>query len=161
MNHDYQTGVSLSDSVNKTCVKSGAAPPRSGLTTTSYPTCNKTSLSRKPCILDKELLWNETYLLPVNGSHLWFMTDPNICHSYEYSSCVARPRNHGYSRWNFVAITYTAEDTSVIYVLPVHGRHFLFRHGVLSSVIFDIGGNSAVLKNIISITVSLTIDLLH
>jgi len=50
-------------------------------------------------------------------------------------------------------VAYTTEDTSVIYVLPVHGRHFDFRHGFLSSVVFVIGGNSAVLKNIIPITV--------
>jgi len=56
---------------------------------------------------------------------------------------------------------YTTEDTSVIYVLPVHGRHFDFRHRFLSSVIFVIGGISAVLKNIIPITESLTIGLLH
>jgi len=102
-----------------------------------------------------------SYLLPVNGSHLWYLTDPNIGHSYAYSSRVARPRKHGYSRWNFVAITYTIEDTSVKYVLLVHGRHFDFRHGFLSSVIFVIGGISDVLKIIIPITVSLTIGLLH
>jgi len=101
------------------------------------------------------------YLLPVNGSHLWFPTDAIIGHSCEYSSRVARPRKHRYSRWNFVAITYTTEDTSVIHVLPVHGRHFDFRHGFLSYVIFVIGGISAVLKNTIPITVSLTIGLLH
>jgi len=33
-----------------------------------------------------------SYLLPINGSHFWFLTDPNIGHSYEYSSRVARPR---------------------------------------------------------------------
>jgi len=60
-----------------------------------------------------------------------------------------------------VGITFTTEDSSVIYVLPVHGRHFDFRHGFLSSVIFVIGGNCAVLKNIIPITVTLTIGLLH
>jgi len=76
-----------------------------------------------------------SYLLPVNGSHHWFVTDPNIDHSYNYSSRVARPRKHGYSRWNFVAIAYATEDTSIIYVLPVHGRHFDFWHGFLSSVI--------------------------
>jgi len=48
-----------------------------------------------------------------------------------------------------------------IHVLLVHGCHFDFRHGFLSSVIFGIGGNSVVLKNIIPITVSLTIGLLH
>jgi len=105
MNHDYETGVSLSDFANKTCVKrqlaeksrwrhfrlaikprylgnhasqiksyfgslSGSqarsfrirhensleAPPSGEITITSYPACNKTSLSRKPCILDKKLL---------------------------------------------------------------------------------------------------------
>jgi len=34
------------------------APPSGGNTITSYPACNKTSLSRKPCILDKQLVWN-------------------------------------------------------------------------------------------------------
>jgi len=33
------------------------------------------------------------------------------------------------------------------YVLPVHGRHFDFWHGFLSSVNFVIGGKSAVFKN--------------
>jgi len=63
---------------------------------------------------------------------------------------------HGHhSSWNFVAITYTTEDTSIIYVLPVHGRHFDFRLGFMSSVIFLIGGISAIFKNIILITVLL------
>jgi len=35
-----------------------AAPPGGGLTMTSYPVGNKTSLSRKPCIANKKLLWN-------------------------------------------------------------------------------------------------------
>jgi len=35
-----------------------AASPGRGLTMTSYPVCNKTSLSRTPCIADKKLLWN-------------------------------------------------------------------------------------------------------
>jgi len=39
----------LSKSVLKMC---------GGLTMTSYPACNKTSSSRKPCIPDKTLLWN-------------------------------------------------------------------------------------------------------
>jgi len=82
-----------------------------------------------------------SYLLLVNGSHLWFLMDPNIGHSYEYYSRAAQPRKHGYSRWNFVAITYTTEDKSFIYVLPVHGRHFDFWHEFLSSVIFVISGN--------------------
>jgi len=101
-----------------------------------------------------------SYLLLVIGSHLWFIPYPYIGHSSEYFSRVARLRKHGYSRWNFVAITYTTEDTSVIYVLLVHSRHFDFRHGFLSSVIFVIGGISAVLKSIIPITVSLTIGFL-
>jgi len=35
-----------------------AAPPDGGLTMTSYPVGNKTSLSRKPYIADKKLQWN-------------------------------------------------------------------------------------------------------
>jgi len=37
--------------------KSPETPPGSKITMTSYPACNKTSLSRKPCIRDKNLLW--------------------------------------------------------------------------------------------------------
>jgi len=33
-------------------------PPSGEITMTSYPVCNKTSISRKPCIPDKMLLWN-------------------------------------------------------------------------------------------------------
>jgi len=33
-------------------------PPNGEITMTSYPVGNKTSLSRKPCIPDKKLLWN-------------------------------------------------------------------------------------------------------
>jgi len=57
-----------------------------------------------------------SYPLPVNVSHLWFLTDPNIGHSYEYSSRFARTRKHGHSRWNFVAITYITEDIQVLYM---------------------------------------------
>jgi len=35
-----------------------AALSGGGLTMTSFPVCNKTSLSRKPCIPDIKLLWN-------------------------------------------------------------------------------------------------------
>jgi len=34
------------------------APPSGEITITSYPACNKTSLSWKPCITDTKLLWN-------------------------------------------------------------------------------------------------------
>jgi len=37
--------------------KSPDAPPSGEITMTSYPACNKTSLSRKPSIADKKLLW--------------------------------------------------------------------------------------------------------
>jgi len=38
--------------------KSPDAPPSEEITMTSYPVCNETSLSRKPCIPDEKLLWN-------------------------------------------------------------------------------------------------------
>jgi len=38
--------------------KSPKAPPSGWITMKSYPTCNKTSLSQKPCITYKKLLWN-------------------------------------------------------------------------------------------------------
>jgi len=102
-----------------------------------------------------------SYLLPVNGSHLWFHTDPNIGYSYEYSNRVARPRKHGHSFWNFVAITYTTKDTSVMYfrfmdAILIFGMDFCHRLFLLSSATLH-----AVLKNLIPITVSLIIGLLH
>jgi len=38
--------------------KSLGEPPSGEFTMTSYPACNKTSLSWKPCIANKKLLWN-------------------------------------------------------------------------------------------------------
>jgi len=38
--------------------KSRGAPPGGKIMMTSYPACNKTSSSRKPCIPDTKLLWN-------------------------------------------------------------------------------------------------------
>jgi len=107
LNHDYETGIALSDSVNKPCVKrlladkslwrhfrlaikpchlenhasqlknyygtligshgpsfrirhikERKAPLGGEFTMTSYPVGNKTSLSRKPCIPNKKLIWN-------------------------------------------------------------------------------------------------------
>jgi len=40
-----------------------AAPPSGEITMTSYSPCNETSLSRKPCIPDKKLIWNNQDLL--------------------------------------------------------------------------------------------------
>jgi len=58
-----------------------------------------------------------SYLLSVIGSNLWFIPYPYIWNSSEYFSRLARPGKHGYSRWNFVAITYTTEDTSVLAIM--------------------------------------------
>jgi len=57
MNHDYEIGVALSDSVDKTNVK------RSLAEMTLYPVGIKTSLSRKPCIPEK------SYHGTLSGSH--------------------------------------------------------------------------------------------
>jgi len=54
MNHYYKTGVALSDHQQKFC----ETPPRGGLTKTSCPIDNRTSLSRKLCITAEKLLWN-------------------------------------------------------------------------------------------------------
>jgi len=53
MEHFQEVMVALSESCMK---KVRAAPPGGGLTMTSYPVGNKTSLSRKPYITDKKLL---------------------------------------------------------------------------------------------------------
>jgi len=50
-----------------------------------------------------------------------------------------------------------AEIYIISYLLPVHGRHFEFRLQYSSAVITIISCNSAVLKNLRSITVSFTI----
>ena len=50
------------------------------------------------------------YPIPVNGRHLSFPTSTNIVRYPYWSHCIAGPRKHGYSRWNFVAIMYTSQD---------------------------------------------------
>jgi len=82
-----------------------------------------------------------SHLLPVTGSHLWFIPYPHIGHSSEYFSRVARPRKHGYSHRNFVSIVYISwemcyfistsgyRQPSLIYPLSVHRAFF----GVLQS----------------------------
>jgi len=64
-NHAYQTKSyygTLSGSHGRSFIirhkKSPGVPPGGGLTMTSYPVGNKTSLSRKPYIPDKHFLWN-------------------------------------------------------------------------------------------------------
>jgi len=47
------------------------------------------------------------------------------------------------------------------YLLPVNGRHFEFTLRLLSAAIAVISDNSAVLKNVRFITVSITIGHLH
>jgi len=142
MKHDYETGVALSDSVNKTCLerplaeklqwrhfrlainprylgnhgsqiksyygtlsgsngrsfrirheKKPETPPGGGITMTSYPVCNKTSLSRKSCIPDTNLLWNairESWSLSQNPSSKiawsapWRKNHDNIISGWQY-----------------------------------------------------------------------------
>jgi len=50
MEHYQEVMVALSDSGHKNLPE---APPRNEITITSYPACNETSLSRKPCTQDK------------------------------------------------------------------------------------------------------------
>jgi len=45
-----------------------------------------------------------SYLLPVNGHHLWFSSRPDIGQYFQLSICVAWPCKYGCCRWNFVAI---------------------------------------------------------
>jgi len=54
MERYWEVMVAFSEFVMKNRVK---RPPGGGLTMTSFPVGNKTSLSRKPCIADKKLLW--------------------------------------------------------------------------------------------------------
>jgi len=55
MERHQEVMVALSKSVMKNRV---LRPPGGEITTLKYPVGNKTSLSRKPCIADKKLLWN-------------------------------------------------------------------------------------------------------
>jgi len=52
MDHYHAVMVALSESL----FKIAWSAPGGEITMTSYPACNKTSLSRKPCIADKTLL---------------------------------------------------------------------------------------------------------
>jgi len=61
--------VAFSESVMKLLPE---APPGREITMTLYPPCNDTSLSRKPCIADKKLIWSsirESWSLFQNPSY--------------------------------------------------------------------------------------------
>jgi len=55
MERDREVMVALTESVMENRLK---RPSGGKITMTSYPACNKTSLSRKPCIPDTNLPWN-------------------------------------------------------------------------------------------------------
>jgi len=67
--------------------KSPEVHPSAEITMTSYPACNKTSLSRKPCIPDKKIQWNairKSWSLFQNPSRkiawsaTWWRTDDDV-----------------------------------------------------------------------------------
>jgi len=93
----------------------------------SFLSCIKTEI----CVV--------SYLLPVNGSHLWFLTDPNIGHSYEYSSRVARPRKHGIAL-GILLLLRTQPKIQVLYMyfrfmaaIVIFGMDFCHRLFLLSA----------------------------
>jgi len=76
------------------------APPGGEITMTSYPACNKTSLSRKPCIPDNNLLWNvirKSWALFQNPSWKfawsapWRRTDDDVTSGWQKTSLSRKP----------------------------------------------------------------------
>ena len=59
------------------------------------------------CIKTDEI-YALSFILPVNGRHLWFSLYPHIGQYCHLSLRVARPRKHGYSRWNCVPMLSTS-----------------------------------------------------
>jgi len=62
--------------------KSPEAPPSGEITMTSYPACNKASLSGKPCIPDK------SYYITLSGSH-------GGCFRIQFSRTIAQKTRSG------------------------------------------------------------------
>jgi len=55
-------------------------------------------------------IYVSSYLLPVNGRHLWYTTYSDIRQYSHQSLRVTHPQKHGFNRWNFVAIMYRSLD---------------------------------------------------
>jgi len=76
------------------------APPGGEITKTSYPTCNKTSLSRKPCIPYTKLIWNT-----ISKSWLLFLPRYDGRSSWSVSRLPrASPCCHHHHRWCVVCV---------------------------------------------------------
>jgi len=80
--------------------KSRGAPLGGEITMTSYPACNKTSLSRKRCIADKKLFWNasrKSWPLLQNPtwkiacSAPWRRTDDDVMSGWQKTSLFRKP----------------------------------------------------------------------
>jgi len=84
------------------------APPNWEITMTSYPVCNKTSLSLKPCMAAKQLLWNtirkswseyhKTFMIFVSDK----LIDPSLKHLSHYNTTVTS----WCKAWNVTMIFY-------------------------------------------------------
>jgi len=71
-----------------------------------------------------------SYLLPVYGSRLWFLTYPYIWQSSGLFGRVTRPRKYGYSRWNFVIYLYIYIYI-YIYIYNYHSNTPLVVYGMV------------------------------
>jgi len=71
--------LEVMDALSEVVIKNRLKRPRQGggLTMTSYPVGNKTSLSRKPCIADKKILWI-TIMKSWSLSHFYKKKTANI-----------------------------------------------------------------------------------
>jgi len=78
--------------------KSPETPPGKKITVTSYPACNKTSLSQKPCVPDKKLLWNairKSWSLFQNPSWKIAWSAPVADWRWHYIRLAIKPRYIG------------------------------------------------------------------
>ena len=63
----------------------------------------------------------KSFLLPIYGRHLRFLPNLHVGQSRSSLIIVARPRKHGYSRWNLLSCI-RAEIYAISYVLPPERR---------------------------------------
>jgi len=84
------------------------------------------------------LSWDIRYSIFTSGyrSHLWFLNHSDIRQCLEQSNRVAFHRKYWYSRWTFVAISYTSWDTCYSIFSPSYWPPSLIYHSLWRRRVF-------------------------
>jgi len=110
---------------------------------TSYPACNTTSLSRKPCIRDKKLIWNtirKSWTLFQNPSWKISLKRPLAAKSrWRYIRLAIKPRylgNHAFLIKSYHGTLYRKSWT--LFQNPSHEIAWSAYHGLITMTSYPV-----------------------